>query len=235
MINVTINMENADQETKQVVRDYLTAKTEEVRTHNNVFKDNVFTNAPSLAFEKGESHTASDGQVPNEEVAAPVPTPPVTDTADAPTPPAPSATADETELDAEGMPWDERIHAGSKAKKKTDGLWKPKRNVDPVLVRQVKAEYAGQQQEEAPVVPETPAAPEAPAVPETPAAPKAEGKSYEQLATLVGRIITGSPEKFQELLDIAKAAGYENIQALEKEEPEVIGEVYVKAEELLNK
>lgn len=43
------------------------------------------------------------------------------------------------ELDKAGLPWDERIHAGSKALK-ADGYWKAKRGVDPELVKQVEAE-----------------------------------------------------------------------------------------------
>ena len=42
----------------------------------------------------------------------------------------------------DGFPWDERIHAGTKAKLK-DGTWRQKRGVDPALVEQVKAELAG--------------------------------------------------------------------------------------------
>ena len=40
------------------------------------------------------------------------------------------------ELDAKGNPWDERIHASSKAKV-VDGTWKYKRNVDKALIEQV--------------------------------------------------------------------------------------------------
>lgn len=46
------------------------------------------------------------------------------------------------ELDAEGIPWDARIHAGSKSKIKK-GTWTLKRGVDPALVAQVKAELLG--------------------------------------------------------------------------------------------
>lgn len=43
------------------------------------------------------------------------------------------------ELDADGIPWDKRIHAGSKAKLK-DGTWRLKRNIEDDLVKEVKAE-----------------------------------------------------------------------------------------------
>lgn len=40
------------------------------------------------------------------------------------------------ETDVDGLPWDERIHAGTKTKKAT-GQWKAKRNVDPATVKAV--------------------------------------------------------------------------------------------------
>lgn len=53
---------------------------------------------------------------------------------------------DPTTLDKDGIPWDARIHAGTKTQNK-DGTWKKLRNVDEVLYGQVHAElqekYAG--------------------------------------------------------------------------------------------
>ena len=46
------------------------------------------------------------------------------------------------ELDSAGMPWDERIHSGSK-KTNADGKWKLRKNVDENLVKQVEAENRG--------------------------------------------------------------------------------------------
>lgn len=46
------------------------------------------------------------------------------------------------ERDSAGLPWDERIHSGSK-KKNADGKWKLRKNVDENLVKQVEAENAG--------------------------------------------------------------------------------------------
>lgn len=43
------------------------------------------------------------------------------------------------ELDKHGLPWDNRIHAETKAKI-ADGSWRKKRGVDPALVAQVEAE-----------------------------------------------------------------------------------------------
>lgn len=69
----------------------------------------------------------------------PVPTP-------APVAPAPSAPAAPTspvggvETDTDGLPWDARIHAGTK-NKNADGRWKAKKGInDPALVERVKAE-----------------------------------------------------------------------------------------------
>ncbi len=42
-------------------------------------------------------------------------------------------------LDKNGLPWDERIHAGTKSKK-GDGNWKNKRSIDPAIIAQVEAE-----------------------------------------------------------------------------------------------
>jgi hypothetical protein len=42
-------------------------------------------------------------------------------------------------LDKNGYPWDERIHASSRAKT-ADGSWRSKRGVDPALITQVEAE-----------------------------------------------------------------------------------------------
>jgi hypothetical protein len=66
------------------------------------------------------------------------------DNADGPmpvvTPPvAAAAAAQGTELDATGLPWDERIHAGSKSRK-ADGSWTRKRGVDDATFMTVEAE-----------------------------------------------------------------------------------------------
>lgn len=57
-------------------------------------------------------------------------------------PPAPPTTEQPgpaAELDRDGLPWDQRIHAGSKALN-VDGTWRLKRNTDPDLIESVKAE-----------------------------------------------------------------------------------------------
>ena len=42
-------------------------------------------------------------------------------------------------LDANGLPWDERIHAGTKTKT-ADGSWKKKRGVDPDVLKEIEQE-----------------------------------------------------------------------------------------------
>lgn len=72
------------------------------------------------------------------------------------------------ELDKNGIPWDERIHAGTK-RKNADGTWSLKKGVDKELAAQIIAEY----QSAAPTTTTVPAAPSAPAKPGVPPAPPA--------------------------------------------------------------
>lgn len=69
------------------------------------------------------------------------------------------------DLDKHGLPWDGRIHAGTK-RKNADGSWTAKRGVDPTLVATVEAELR-QVMGAAPAAPLAPAA----AFPVQPAAP----------------------------------------------------------------
>ncbi len=114
--------------------------------------------------------------------AAPLSTAPVampgttsTATSTVPAPPAPMpanaaaiaapptvSPASGVELDKHGLPWDNRIHAGTK-RKNADGSWTAKRGVDPTLVATVEAELRQ-------VMGAAPAAPLAPA-PTAPVAP----------------------------------------------------------------
>lgn len=70
------------------------------------------------------------------------------------------------ELDKNGIPWDERIHAGTK-RKNADGTWSLKKGVDKELAAQIIAEY----QVATPTTTTVPAAPAAPAKPGVPPAP----------------------------------------------------------------
>ena len=78
------------------------------------------------------------------------------------------ATVTTVELDKNGIPWDERIHAGTK-RKNADGTWSLKKGVDKELAAQIIAEY----QVAAPTTTTVPAAPAAPAKPGVPSAPPA--------------------------------------------------------------
>lgn len=73
-------------------------------------------------------------RAPVQNVPAPVPQPEPQD--DEPTNDAPPAT------DKNGLPWDERIHAGTKALN-ADGTWKKRRGVDDATVAVVTAELTG--------------------------------------------------------------------------------------------
>ena len=104
------------------------------------------------------------------ERGGPVSTTPVT--AATPTPVVAADPVTTPELDSAGLPWDERIHAGTK-RQNADGSWTLKKGVDKELVAQVIEELKG-----TPVTttaPATPAAPVKPGVPATPAAPVKPG------------------------------------------------------------
>lgn len=91
-------------------------------------------------------------------------------------------------LDANGLPWDARIHAGTKVKN-ADGSWRARRGVDPELVESVTAELRRVQgltvtpppppapedgaDDGAPLLPPAPPAPPAPPTPPAPPAPPA--------------------------------------------------------------
>lgn len=106
--------------------------------------------ATAAAHEETVRQTIA-AELPSEDPAPPVvppgafvpPAPPAAEQPDPPpaaeppaSPPAPPVGA---ELDKDGLPWDQRIHAGSKALN-VDGTWRLKRNTDPALIESVKAE-----------------------------------------------------------------------------------------------
>ena len=73
---------------------------------------------------------------PSNVFAMPVPPAPV---AAAPVTPPPPPQAPGIEVDSQGLPWDNRIHSGSRAKV-ADGSWRQKRNLDPNVLAQVEGE-----------------------------------------------------------------------------------------------
>lgn len=64
------------------------------------------------------------------------------------------------ERDKNGLPWDERIHAGTKTKN-ADGGWKKKKNVDEATVAGVEAQLRAMPQSAAPLLPGVPPQPPA--------------------------------------------------------------------------
>lgn len=75
------------------------------------------------------------------------------------------------ERDKHGLPWDERIHAGTKTKN-TDGAWKKKKNVNEATVASVEAQLRAMPQSAAPLPPSLPQSvpPTLPGVPPQPPA-----------------------------------------------------------------
>lgn len=84
-----------------------------------------------------------------------------------------TATSALPDRDADGLPWDERIHSSSKARN-ADGRWKAKRGVPADVVERVRAELrggagqttgqaAGSAPAPAPAAPQTPFTPQGPA------------------------------------------------------------------------
>ena len=113
---------------------------------------------------------------PSEQVIASVPVPPPQHVWPEDVAP-PAAFAPGIEVDAQGMPWDNRIHSGSRAKV-ADGSWRQKRNLDPNLLAQVEGELRAtmglpaQEPVSAPApAPVSPAGAFAPAAPEQIAPP----------------------------------------------------------------
>ena len=105
------------------------------------------------------------------------------------------------ELDKNGIPWDERIHAGTK-RKNADGTWSLKKGVDKELAAQIIAEY--QSAPAAPAtttVPAAPAAPAKPGVPTPPAPPAAPAKPG----------VPAAPAKPEEAGPTVKAARLSNV------------------------
>lgn len=157
-------------------------------------------------------------------LSAPVPNVPTAPVTVAPTASgaAPSIPASGVELDKNGLPWDERIHAGTKTKLKS-GEWKAKKQVDAALVAQVEAELRARVAATpaapvaaAPVAPVAPAAPvvdpaavfggAAPGVPPAPAIPTAPPVASLAPAATVAPSAVADPATFEQLMPRITAA-----------------------------
>lgn len=128
------------------------------------------------------------------------------------TPPAPSV-----ELDRNGLPWDDRIHAGTK-RKNADGSWTAKRGLnDGALVARVEAELRARVA--APFAPSAapPAASNpAPVMPVAPTASPSDGPAtFEQLMMRATAAITAGQAPLTALQDAAVAAGLQSIVQLQ--------------------
>lgn len=97
---------------------------------------------------------------------------------------APEATG--VELDSDGLPWDHRIHSGSKGKLAKTQQWKKKRGVDPEEVTRVEAELRAAMSA-SPAAPIEPAAP-APAPAPQASAPAAPTSAITTFPALMQRI-----------------------------------------------
>ena len=148
--------------------------------------------------------------------SAPATTAPITTTLG---PASLGAGAASVELNKNGLPWDERIHAGTKTKLKS-GEWKAKKQVDPALVAQVEAELRARvAASPAPAVPAAPVAPAAPVVdpaavfggaapgvPPAPAIPTAPPVAPLAPAATVAPSVSADPATFEQLMPRITAA-----------------------------
>jgi len=133
----------------------------------------------------------------------------------APTPP---AAPDDTppEVDASGLPWDERIHAGSKARNK-DGTWRLKPGVDrETLVPSVEAELRAV----------TPAGVFSAAPPPPPAGAPAVPTTYADFIASIAYLRTTHGMEVQDLLAACKQHGGADSLTVLADHPECIPAVW---------
>lgn len=128
------------------------------------------------------------------------------------------------ELDSDGLPWDSRIHAGSKGKLAKTKQWKKKRGVDPELVEEVEAELRAAMSA-SPANPveakPTPAPAPAPAASEKPAPAPAPASGPAPAPAAATGAITSFPALMQRITaagiaqaDVTAAVNKQGLQAL---------------------
>lgn len=185
--------------------------------------------------------TVEDNKVVDIKRDAPPPPPPASDTSDSeaveevasatpPPPPAPAADEEQTteDVDAEGYPWDKRIHASSKAFVK-DGTWRRRRGITEQKYEQVTAELQNQG-----YGPDNSAPTAGESFTETPVgtlateqtASDVERRSYSELSTLVTDLFMSDRISSSTVEAVVKKSGFETIPDLEDSDPETIGKVY---------
>lgn len=164
-------------------------------------------------------------------VPAPVPSAPTAPEAAAPlVPVAPATHAFGVELDRHGLPWDERIHASTKAKLQ-DGSWRRKKGIGDTYVLQVEAQLrallnppstlqlrpfdATAEVPPTPIIPTAP--PAAPSVPAAPVAPpeSASPTTFDQLMPRLTAAITSGVMPPAALQAACNALGVASIVALQ--------------------
>jgi len=124
----------------------------------------------------------------------------------------PKETIPEAEMDAEGLPWDVRIHSSSRALN-VDGTWRVKRNLDKDVLAKVRAELLATAVPEAP--PSDPAVFATPPPPETtgppaPPAPETTGPPAPEAAASVptpAGPTADLPQNYGALVSFITAAG----------------------------
>lgn len=162
----------------------------------------------------------------------------------APTAAATTSPAGGVELDADGLPWDARIHSSSKEKNKSDGRWRAKRGVnDEVMVKRVQAELravmaisAPMPLAQIPAPPVTlhqvpPAAPVgvAPSIPQPPAAATDPTDFASLIAVLTPRL---TPDRMPKIFEIVQSFGLPGLPALQQR-PDLVPAVWAKLKEHL--
>lgn len=173
------------------------------------------------------------------EVAGPAPTPPVVPTQD--------VSYDPLSLDADGLPWDERIHSIGKVRA-GDGRWRRRRNVMANTVAQVEAELrrklsvvgatvppAMLPKDATPKISVPPPPPlVAPVVEEVKTAPaetSSNGRSFDELMSLVTDIVVDGAMSEEDILTVVEQFSIKELADLAGATPETIGRVYVALEE----
>jgi hypothetical protein len=135
-----------------------------------VFGGGPLAGAPSPAAAEA-SPTAPAAPTDTSTASNAAPPAPATATAGAPAA-APAPANGAVALDKTGLPWDERIHSGSRAQNK-DGTWRLRKGVAEMTVKAVERELREGMANAQPASAAAPAAPPAPPAPEAPPAPAA--------------------------------------------------------------
>ena len=147
----------------------------------------------------------------------PPPAPPLEVAEAAPTAPAAlSSPAPGVELDADGLPWDARIHSESRSKV-VAGTWKYKRGVDPRLVEEVETELRAVMGVPAPAAPVAPV-PLPPAVAPAAPAPVPDvvpgGPTFPSLMLKISKAVADGRTTQVAVIETVKACGLPSLPAL---------------------